>query len=129
MLPRRIGNMVLPADSANARRHGRLCCSGIKSSLGTVLDISASGLRIRCGRRGPSPGDTIEIFLVGSERCIKFAAKVVWARRTSFLKRELGLEYAEMIDDMRRSLTIIVRDASSTDMIRPLWEGSFKNAG
>lgn len=114
--------MIVPDDNANKRRHGRLRCDGMRSSFGTVLDISASGLRLKCGRRGPTPGDVIELYLTGSDRCVKFTAKCVWCKRTGLLHQEIGLEYIGMTDDMRRSLMIIVRETTSTEMMRPMCE-------
>lgn len=122
VLPRRIGNMIVPDDVANKRRHGRLRCDGVRSSFGTILDVSASGLRLTCGRRGPGPGDVIEMFLTGSDRCVRFTAKCVWSKRTSLLRQEIGLEYVGMNDETRRSLMIIVREATSTEMMRPMCE-------
>lgn len=122
MLPRRIGNMIVPDGTSNNRRHGRLRCDGMKCSIGVVLDVSASGLRLRCGRGAPDPGDTVELYLVGSDRCVKFRAKCVWTRRAGLFRREVGLEYLDMTDDMRRSLMVIVREATSTEMMRPMWE-------
>lgn len=129
MLPRRIGNMIVPDATENKRRHGRLRCDGLRSSFGTILDVSASGLRLKCGRRGPTPGETIEIYLVGSDRCVKFSATCVWTKRTSLLGREIGLEYIAMTDDLRRSLMFIVREATSTEMMRPMCEMWSQNAG
>lgn len=114
--------MIVPEDAANKRRHGRLRCDGLRSSFGTILDVSASGVRLKCGRRGPTPGETIDLYLVGSERCVKFSAKCVWCKRTGLFNQEIGLEYIGMTEETRRSLMVIVREATSTEMMRPVCE-------
>lgn len=121
--------MIVPGSGSNNRRHGRLACEGMQSSLGTVLDISASGLRVKCGRNGPASGDSIMVSLSGADSSVKFCAKVVWARRIGFRHQELGLEYIGMNDDVRRALLAIVRDATSTEMMRPMWEFMHRKAG
>lgn len=121
--------MIVPGMGSNNRRHGRLACDDMQSSLGAVLDISASGLRIKCGRHGPAPGDSIIISMGSAEANVKFCAKVVWARRIGFRHQELGLEFVGMQDDVKRALMVVVREASSATMMRSSWEPMPRKAG
>lgn len=114
--------MIIPDRAENKRRHGRLRGDGLKSSFGTILDVSASGLRLRCGRRAPAPGDTVEMYLTGGDRCVQFKARCVWAKKLGLLNQEIGLEYIDMTDDARRSLMVVVRAATSDEMMRPMCE-------
>lgn len=71
--------------------------------MGRVLDLSASGLRIRlaAGRR-VVPGDTLSLKLNDMEVCMR----VTWTRKR-FGKRTVGLAFQSITPELRRLLTSI----------------------
>ena len=104
---------------ANLRRHGRLLCQQVRCSLGAVLDISFSGMRVRSGTRAPSKGHAIMITLESMDACAIIPATVVWTRRTGIFRHDMGLEFGELSSDVRRLLSEVARGCAYNETLRP----------
>jgi len=91
------------------RRMGRLMCEMVKCSLGEVMDVSASGLRIR-GRKVPKryQKEPIRLRIGGATGKVSIMAKIVWSKRVGLRCYETGLELIEASDELRQSLRDIV---------------------
>ncbi len=104
---------------ANLRRHGRLLCQQVRCSLGVVLDISFSGMRVRSGARAPSKGNSIMITLESMDACAMIEATVVWSRRTGLFRHDMGIEFGELSSDVRRLLLEVARGCAHNETLRP----------
>ena len=96
------------------RRHGRLRTEGAASSLGTVLDLSASGMKVF--RKGVPPVQEGETFRIEVRTdCEALPVNVIVRRITKVGRRrfEYGLEFIEMTDADRARLTRFARIAAS----------------
>ena len=95
------------------RRHGRLATEGAVSTLGTVQDISASGMRVH--RKGVPPVEVGQMFRLEIRLDIETLAVMVIVRRIVKLgwrRYEYGLEFSELTDADRARLTRFARTAA-----------------
>jgi len=105
MNPRASTNNTGSASEAERRRHGRFRQDGLQSSLGPVLDISASGIRLMSRRR---VNGVIEVVLKSESGLeLKVSGRVVWCRREGFRRHLVGLELVELSSAKQRLLTRI----------------------
>lgn len=107
---------------ANYRRHGRLLCQDIRCSLGVVLDISASGMRVRSGTKPPLGGQQLTLTLETLDACVLIPATVVWSRRSGLFRHDLGLEFGELSKDVRGLLCQLARAAAYNESLVPRHE-------
>jgi hypothetical protein len=97
---------------ANARRAGRVRIEDVSCSLGEVLDLSATGLRLRCTRRPEiHAGDALELELDGIDTKIRVKARIAWVRRTGLRRHEIGLEFIDPAPGTRAALAALARTA------------------
>lgn len=111
----------LPAPGANEpaatkeclRRHGRVRTAGaVICSLGEVVDISASGMRVRCsGRPEARVGRRINITIAGDGDPFLVAMRPVWIRKVGFFKYELGGCFEDVDESTRMQLLLIARSS------------------
>jgi len=78
------------SESPSRRRHGRLLQEELKSNIGTVLDLSATGMRVIT--RHPLLRSTVTV-KINSFTGLRVAVtcKVIWRERIGFMKYVLGL--------------------------------------
>lgn len=85
-------NMRAETEQAavNNRRHGRIRPDAIWCSLGVVLDLSASGLRV-LSRRALAGVHTVT--LRDGNVSVAVRARIVRCRKVGFWKHEVGVEF------------------------------------
>jgi hypothetical protein len=98
------------------RRHGRVRCQDVECNFGPILDLSASGMRVKC-RKPPAAGTVVEIRLMSDEYCVQISAIVRWTSRAGLFSHEAGLEFTDIHADARRMLTELARSAAGNDTI------------
>lgn len=99
-----------PPSAKDARKHGRLACELLHCTLGEVLDISASGMRVKHrGRFSTAKGETITTTIQVGATKIPAKVKIAWVRRAGFWSHQIGLEFVEMTDESRKVITQIGR--------------------
>jgi PilZ domain len=97
---------------SNARRHGRVRCQKIESNIGEVVDLSASGARIRRRRRYVSqPGSMVNMEIEGLDGAIRVLGRVVWTRRFGFFHHQVGVIFEDVSAPVRKALASIARCA------------------
>lgn len=103
---------MLNARGENARRHGRLQTRDISCSLGKVLDISASGMRIiHRGLSAVNSGEQGACTVGSVHGSFSVYYRVAWARRVSLSKWELGIEFVDPTPKASEVLAHIARAA------------------
>jgi hypothetical protein len=75
------------------RRFGRLPLETLECNLGTILDLSAGGMRVQC-RRIPKLMTPVQI--EGFPMPQPLHAKVTWARRVGLFRHEVGLQFVDV---------------------------------
>jgi hypothetical protein len=94
-------------ERENRRRCGRLPQDTLSCNLGTVLDISATGMRV-LGVRVPGHGVKVKIRGVRFPQTLR--AKVTWSKRLGLFRHEVGLEFLDVSPETAKVLTAIAID-------------------
>ena len=115
--------------SENQRRHGRVVCQEIPSTLGEVLDISASGARILCTNKPFWVGHSgLSLTIFGVNGPITLRAKIVWSTKQGWRKHVLGLQFVELSPEMMHAITSIGRACASNEVMRPFLKNARESA-
>jgi hypothetical protein len=113
MDPKEKAPVLRPAET-NSRRHGRVRCESIHSSLGEIADLSASGARVRRRRRlSVRLGSMVNFDIEGLDGPVRVLARVIWMRRVSFFKHEIGVLFEDVSPQVRRALVDIAKRSPS----------------
>lgn len=107
------------AGDAQRRRHGRVYCQGITSTLGDILDLSASGMRVGCIQKPPPVGEIFDLVLHSCEGEIAISCGVVWVSRMGFFRYEAGLAFGELTPTIRQTLSRLARTVAQNETILP----------
>ncbi|MCC6426781.1 MAG: PilZ domain-containing protein [Phycisphaerales bacterium] len=107
---------------ANRRRHGRVLCDGVGCSLGQILDISASGARIRTKFDRLRPAEEMPLTIEGLDGPIAIHVQVMWivADEANHPIRQMltGVRFLNPNEDARRALIELARAAASNPTLR-----------
>lgn len=76
---------------------------------GPVLDISVSGLRVKCGIKPPRVGEVFFISIEGGESAFSVMVACRWTRRVGLLHHEVGLEFVRPLPEIQSTLNEITR--------------------
>lgn len=82
------------------RRAGRMRCDVAVQSIGEVVDLSGTGMRVRRGGlRTYRPGTCFHARLLHGEGELPIKCRVVRVRRLGFMRCELGIEFVDQSDE------------------------------
>ncbi len=109
--------MPLPAPTnpgPENRRKGRLRPKFLTCNLGTVADLSASGVRVAAkGKVQVKPGQEIVLTLNTRHRPTAIKSSVVWVKEQSHWRHEIGLRFEEITPEIRATLNAVARECAS----------------
>jgi hypothetical protein len=97
----------------NRRKTGRMIAADATCSLGTVIDISSGGARVR--RRGPSPvqvGDQFIIELEVAEAKFTLPVEVRRIVKVGWRTHDYGLRFGEIPEAARQQFSWLARMAA-----------------
>ncbi|MBI1369718.1 MAG: hypothetical protein GC162_13815 [Planctomycetes bacterium] len=110
MLSRRELNKRKTLSLADRRRFGRIRQAQLKCNLGTVLDLSAGGLRMISDR--PLDG-TVDVQLANpAGLAVTVKGVVAWRERMGFRKHLVGIEFTDTTPDINSQLSRIAMTAA-----------------
>ncbi len=78
------------------RRHGRVTCQGVDCSVGDVIDLSASGMRIITRFKLPEKGEVFVVTIETMQGPLAVLSRVRWSKRKGLFQREAGLEFFDV---------------------------------
>lgn len=110
---------VPDSKSSQRRRHGRVVCQDVTCSLGQILDLSASGMRVRCKGKPPKVGVTIATTIESFDGLLFVGCSVSWVRHVGFMKNEIGVTFVALTPLMQAALARIARGAPHNDTVVP----------
>jgi hypothetical protein len=96
-----------PSTNSTRRRGTRFEQDTLQSSLGPVLDISASGVRVKCSR---PPTGTIDLEIFDTSEVIVIRSEVVWTKRVGLFKHQAGLRFGQMEASVQQRLARLATD-------------------
>lgn len=105
-------------ESTNHRKHGRVRCQGIHCSFGEILDMSGSGMRVLSSIRPPPVDKVVMITIQTLEGPIAVEARVIWSRKTSFFKREIGMRFIDLLPSAAAALSRMGSISAYNESIR-----------
>ena len=91
-------NSVSSITHDDRRENMRIAQNELASSLGQVLDISVSGMRVIC--RHIPKAEHIDFQLNTTVDPISVTGKIVWTQRLGFRKHEIGLSFINASKDL-----------------------------
>lgn len=95
------------------RKAGRLRTAEVTCSIGEVLDMSATGMKVfRRGRRAVCEGDRFTLTLKYRHFALPVDVRVVRILKRGFRKYELGVAFEEINPRIKAKLTDLARLAS-----------------
>lgn len=113
-----IWNEVEPNRVANQRRHGRVRCQDIHCTIGTVEDLSVSGLRVSGKGRVPVQlGDTFSITIHTLDGPMLAPVRVAWVSKLRWRRFEIGMMFCEVGPELSRALCSIARRAAHNETL------------
>ncbi len=104
----------------NKRRHGRLVVQETGCSMGTIEDISCSGMRITTNFKIKPCDKSIGLRIETLDGPTTLPCKVCWAKRIGLRKWSIGVEFTAMTMDQRRMLSDLARAVSRNECMRPM---------
>jgi len=86
--------------------------------LGSVQDISSTGMRLICRRKlKAEEGAKIAAIVEGLDGEFDISGRVIWNKRLGFFRWEMGIEFDEVTLEARKGLALLARSALTNDAI------------
>lgn len=118
---RRIPDQSALPPEADQRRTKRINTSGTDCSLGEILDVSASGMRVlRKGNCKAQVGQEQPIILKTIDGIYRYLGRIAHIQKIGFRRHVLGVEIVEASEEGKRQLLLIARTAPLTAGFNPL---------
>jgi hypothetical protein len=92
----------------NNRRHGRVRCQDVECTLGSVMNISGSGLLVRTGLRSPRVESVVVLKVRTFDGGFDVQTRVEWSKMDGLLHHQVGLEFIDLTPEGRRVLLLAV---------------------
>jgi hypothetical protein len=113
-------NLGKDKPNDNRRRAGRVVLQSIGCSLGTVLDLSSSGLRVETsGKPVVAMGQTFGMVLQSLAGPVNIVATVAWVRKSGWRAHQVGLMIVDPSPELRRAINELARGVTTNESIRP----------
>jgi len=118
-LPKITLGLETAAKAANLRKFGRVVCQDIRCSLGPVLDLSATGMRVKT-RSTLGRGQVFTIVIDGLDGPVALAGTVQWVRRCGIISfsREIGILFTDVPQATANALCRLARAAAHNETMR-----------
>lgn len=102
--------------SSDHRRHGRLRCNSLTCTLGQILDMSGSGMRVYTKKKPSNTVNDITMITINTmPKSLDVKIRIVWIHHVGFRKYELGLEYEDLTQGTRSAICAIARAAAKRE--------------
>lgn len=113
----------------NLRRAGRVVCDGVSTTWGDVVDASSSGMRLVArGKAIPVVGEASVLTIQGLDGPFRVVARVIWTRKRSWRRREIGVQFVEVPLESRGHLARLAEFASRATCINELDDTGFRRS-
>ncbi len=107
-------------DPKNRRVAGRVALQHIVCSIGTVLDLSSSGMRLLSTFKPPiAVGTPFSMVLIGLDNPVPVTCRAVWIRKSGWRAFQAGLMFVDMTTELRHAINTLARSVSMNETILP----------
>lgn len=111
-------SQVVPARR-DRRNRSRVACEGLSCTLGRVLGLSATGMRVQArGRCRIQVDGRVTLTLRDSENQLRLSARIAWVKKTGLFQYEAGMEFVDLTFDQRRDLALMAQMAMPKLLMR-----------
>ena len=107
---------LTPKEAAhdNRRRHGRVRVAGVLASIGEVIDISASGMKLRSRTAtGLRIGGLCTFSMATPEGVLAVDVLVMWTKRVGWRQSEIGVQFVNITEDAWVGIRSVMRGCMS----------------
>lgn len=105
-------SLLTPSEREEHRRAGRIRCDAVKSSVGLVLDISATGVLIKRTKAATAGSENNPVVIwiesPGGDR-VFIKVRLVRSKRLGWRRHEAAYEFDGLSDEKRLQLNEIAR--------------------
>jgi len=99
------------------RRGGRIRCLDLRCSLGKVLDLSSTGMRVLAKKI--RQGQPVLIHLADEHGEIMLRAEAMWIKPRALRAKEVGLRFLDMEPQLRHRIAGMARNATNQLTLDP----------
>jgi hypothetical protein len=112
-------------NADNRRVAGRVILQGIECSIGQVLDLSATGMRVECASKPTiKEGQTFGMVLQGLHGPVNMVGQVAWIKKSGWRAHQIGIRFLDPSPELRRTISELARGVSTNATIVPgMWHG------
>lgn len=94
------------------RQRNRVMCEGLSCTLGKVIGLSGTGMRIRAtGWCRIRQGDRISLTLKNSELLLKLNANIAWVKKVGLFQYEAGMAFVDLKPEQMSELSLMAQIA------------------
>jgi hypothetical protein len=97
---------ITKADVDNGRRRrGRLGQEAVISDIGSVIDLSCGGMRVKNAKIPKGEEFPIRIMGLGVDLTVR--GRLAWIRKRGMFSKEAGIEFVDVTPEMARQITAL----------------------
>jgi hypothetical protein len=85
------------------RRRGRLGQEAVISDIGTVVDLSCAGMRVKNAKIPKGEEFPIRIMGLGTDLTVR--GRLAWIRKRGLFSKEAGIEFIDVTEEIARQIT------------------------
>ncbi|MBX3385739.1 MAG: PilZ domain-containing protein [Phycisphaeraceae bacterium] len=114
-----------PVSASNRRVKNRINCVLLECEFGEVVNLSMTGMRVRCHRKVVPPPKSIgpmRLTLRLDGRALEVNGRIAWTKRggpAGLGRWEIGVEFLDADEGLRRELSRLARESSDCEIVRP----------
>lgn len=107
-------------DPKNRRVAGRVALQHIECSLGSVQDLSSTGMKLMCKAKPPiEAGDVFSMVLIGLDSPVPVTCRAVWIRKSGWRAYQAGVTFMDMTPELRTAIAQLARSVCMNETILP----------
>mgnify|MGYP001600310482 CR=1 FL=1 len=107
-------------DPKNRRVAGRVALQHIECSLGSVLDLSSTGMKLMCKCKPPiGVGEPFSMVLIGLDGPVPVTCRAVWIRKSGWRAYQTGVTFIDMTPELREAIATLARSVYMNETILP----------
>ncbi len=113
-------------DNADNRRvRNRINCVLLECELGEVVNLSLTGMRVRCHKKVAPPPPSmqpIRVTLRVADKVLELKARIAWSRKVGaafFSRYEMGCFFIDVSEEQRAAIGRLAREAADCEIVRP----------
>lgn len=114
-----VAQEIQEPGTAERRRRSRIQCEGLSCTMGRVIGLSGSGMRVRArGFCKVKPDDRVSMTLFHCGGTLPVVARIAWTRKTGFFTYECGMAFEGLTPEQNAELVRLAQISMPRTMLR-----------